>query len=72
MDGRVAQIFNSNERNESSLKRVNNALEDQNVVLNGVNLITAEEIHHIFVRLRVLDTASVEAESDKQLLNEEE
>lgn len=46
MDVKILKLSNTNERSQD-VKSVNNKLEGQNVVLNGVNLTTAEEIHRI-------------------------
>lgn len=59
MDFNILQLSETNERNQASIKSVNDSLEDQNFVLNRVTFTTAEAIHGIFVRLRDLETSGV-------------
>lgn len=68
----ILKFGDTNERNQAAIKRVNDALEDHNVVLNGVKLIMVEEIHPIFVRQPDLETTDVENEIEGLNLNTED
>lgn len=71
MNKNILILSDTNWRNQSAPKRYNDALEYQNIILNGVNLITTGEIHHIFVRLRNLNNSCVETEAERLFLNKE-
>lgn len=49
IDGRVRILSDDNKRNQSTLTKMNEVMENQMGLQNDVNLTTAEEIHPIFV-----------------------